>query len=66
LYLESLFSSDMNWNNYKILWEIDHIIEVCTFDLTIEENKYKCFHYTNTRPLYKQENRKRNSPSVSM
>jgi len=63
-YLESLFSPDMNWNNYKTLWEIDHITEVCTFDLTIEANQYKCFHYTNTRPLYKKENRKKKLPSV--
>lgn len=59
LYLESLFKSDMNWNNYKILWEIDHIIEISKFDLTIIENQYKCFNYKNTRPLYKIENRKR-------
>ena len=63
-YLESKFSPDMNWDNYKTVWEIDHIIEICTFDLTIEENIHKCFHYTNTQPLYKIENRKRKSPSV--
>ncbi len=63
-YLESKFSPDMNWDNYKTLWEIDHIIEVSKFDLTIEENKYKCFHYTNTQPLYKKENRRRKTPSV--
>ena len=66
-YLESLFLPDMNWSNYKTLWEIDHIIEICKFDLTIEENQYICFHYTNTRPLYKKENRKRSkSLSVSL
>ena len=63
-YLESKFTPDMNWDNYKTVWEIDHIIEICTFDLTIEENIHKCFHYTNTQPLYKIENRKRKSPSV--
>jgi hypothetical protein len=63
-YLESKFTPDMNWNNYKTVWEIDHIIEICTFDLTIEENIHKCFHYTNTQPLYKIENRRRKSPSV--
>lgn len=57
-YLETKFAPDMNWNNYKILWEIDHIIEVHKFDLTIEENKFKCFNYLNTRPLYIEENRK--------
>ena len=24
-----------------------------TFDLTIEEEQYKCFNYTNTQPLFK-------------
>ena len=59
MYIESKFLTDMNWENYKSLWEIDHIIEVHKFDLTIEKNKYSCFHYTNTQPLYKKENRKR-------
>jgi hypothetical protein len=63
-YLESKFTPDMNWDNYKTVWEIDHIIEICTFNLTIEENINKCFHYTNTQPLYKIENRRRKSPSV--
>ena len=59
-YLESQFTSEMNWDNYKTVWEIDHIIEVSKFDLTMEDNQYKCFNYKNTRPLLYEENRRRN------
>lgn len=57
LYLESRFQNDMNWNNHGILWEVDHIIPCSSFDLSIEDNIYKCFNYTNTQPLYKSINR---------
>jgi hypothetical protein len=56
VYLEKQFTPEMSWGNYGIYWEIDHIKPVDSFDFTIEENIYVCFHYTNTRPLNKTEN----------
>ncbi len=57
LYLESLFQPGMNWGNYSYYgWHVDHIIPCCQFDLTIPENQYKCFHYTNLRPLWAEDN----------
>jgi hypothetical protein len=56
-HLEKQFKSDMNWDNHGVIWEVDHIYPCSKFDLTIEENIYKCFNYTNTQPLYKSENR---------
>jgi len=53
LYLEQLFLPEMNWKNHGEIWEIDHIIPLVSFDLTVEENQLKAFHYTNTRPLFK-------------
>jgi hypothetical protein len=50
IYLEKMFTSEMNWNNYGIYWEIDHIIPL---------SKEGSFHYTNTRPLTITENRKK-------
>lgn len=43
----------MNWANHGKIWEIDHIIPLSSFDLTIEENIYKAFNYKNTQPLFK-------------
>lgn len=56
-YLESKFQSGMTWENYgRDGWHIDHIIPCASFDLTIEENQRKCFHYTNTQPMWALEN----------
>jgi len=57
IYLEEQFKPEWNWDNHGELWEIDHILPCSSFDLSIEENIYKCFHYKNTRPLNKEENR---------
>lgn len=59
LYLESKFTQDMSWDNYGTYWEIDHIKPICKFNLLDEEEMYKCFHYTNTQPLSKQDNREK-------
>lgn len=55
-YLESLFTPEMNWENYASYWEIDHIKPIDSFDLTDEKQVYECFNYKNTRPLYWLEN----------
>lgn len=61
LYLEKQFTPEMSWNNYGEFWEIDHILPIDSFDLEIEENLYKCFHYTNTQPLEKSKNREKSN-----
>lgn len=61
-YIESLFSPEMNWNNYgKNGWTIDHIIPCAAYDLTKPEEQKKCFHYTNLRPLWYPDNCSKNS-----
>jgi hypothetical protein len=50
-WFEYNFSPEMNWDNYGSYWSIDHIIPVCNFDLTIEEEKYKCWNWTNLVPV---------------
>lgn len=54
-YLEAKFTEGMSWENHGT-WHIDHIRPCCSFDLTIEEEQKKCFHYTNLQPLWAQEN----------
>ena len=55
IYLESKFLNCMNWDNYGE-WHIDHIIPCAAFDLTKPENQKKCFHYSNTQPLWAKDN----------
>tara|TARA_R110001592_G_C12784108_1_gene715300 strand:- start:49 stop:561 length:513 start_codon:yes stop_codon:yes gene_type:complete len=50
-YMESLFTKDMRWDNHGE-WEIDHIHPV---------SKGGSFHYTNTQPLWKLDNRKKSN-----
>lgn len=57
-WLESQFKDGMNWSNYG-KWHIDHIKPCNTFNLTIEEEQKKCFHYTNCRPLWAEDNLRR-------
>ena len=50
----------MSWENYGTLWDIDHIKPCASFDLSLEEEQKKCFHYSNTQPLYKIDNQRKN------
>lgn len=57
-YQESLWTEGMTWENYgngKGKWQIDHIKPCCSFNLTIPEEQLKCFHYSNTQPLWHKE-----------
>ena len=56
VWLEYQFDSKMSWNNYGDYWHIDHVIPCNYFNLTIEDEQLKCFHWTNCRPLEKTKN----------
>ena len=43
----------MNWDNHGEIWEIDHIKPCSLFNLIDIEQQKQCFHYTNTKPLFK-------------
>ena len=60
-YLEKQFSPEMNWSNHGILWEIDHIRPVASFDLNDIEQRKACFNFGNLRPLLAEENRQKSS-----
>jgi hypothetical protein len=60
IWIEYQFEEDMSWENYGKLWNFDHVVPCCSFDLTSEENIKKCFIWENTRPLYVQENASKN------
>jgi hypothetical protein len=50
-WIEYNFTKDMNWDNYGSYWSIDHIIPVCKFDLTNEDEKLKCWNWSNLVPV---------------
>lgn len=54
-YLAEKFDSKMSWDNYGD-WHIDHIIPCNQFDLKLEQEQQRCFHYTNLQPLWAAEN----------
>jgi hypothetical protein len=59
-HLEKQFKEGMSWNNYCYRsWHIDHIIPVAKYNLLLEEEQKKCFHYTNLQPLWAEENMKK-------
>ena len=43
---------------------IDHIEPLCSFDLTDREQLLKACHYTNLRPLFKEDNLKKKSEDI--
>jgi hypothetical protein len=60
LYLEKQFDKNMNWDNYGVYWEIDHILPLSSFNLNTLLEQKKAFNYKNTQPLTIHENRSKN------
>ena len=55
-HLESLFVDGMHWGQ-RGKWEIDHIMPVAAFDLSIKWHQEKAFNYKNLQPLWAAHNR---------
>jgi hypothetical protein len=62
-YIASQFKDGMTWDNhglyskqYPKVWNIDHIIPVKDFDLSLELERKLCFNYKNLRPLWGKDN----------
>ena len=50
-YIAAKFHSGMTWENWGKVWELDHIQELHTFDLTDPIQFKQAVHYTNLQPL---------------
>jgi len=57
-HLESQFQNGMTWKNYG-QWHVDHIRPCASFDLSDAIQLKKCFHYSNTQPLWAKDNIKK-------
>ena len=55
-WFEYNFDEHMSWDNRGTYWHIDHIKPCSSFDLTQQDDIYKCYNWTNLRPLEKREN----------
>ncbi|HSH23977.1 MAG TPA: hypothetical protein VLA13_00350, partial [Massilibacterium sp.] len=61
-HLQSQFKDGMTWDNYgNGGWEIDHVIPTSVFDPTCPYQHSVCWHYTNTQPLWGDENSLKNN-----
>jgi len=59
-WLESNFRDGMAWSNYGLEgWHVDHIIPISFFNQHDKVEQKQCWHYTNMRPLWADENRKK-------
>ncbi len=54
-YLESKFTKDMSWDNYGLVWDIDHITPLAS--ALSEDDVIRLNHYTNLQPLDSYINR---------
>ena len=56
-HIERQFKPGMTWDNHGVNgWHIDHILPCSLFDLTDYAEQKHCFHYTNTQPLWADDN----------
>jgi hypothetical protein len=60
IHIEKQFDIRMSWDSQGE-WELDHIKPCAAFDLTNPRQQRECFHYINYRPLWRDENRLKNS-----
>ena len=56
-HIEAQFEEGMSFDNLG-QWELDHVKPLHTFDLTDEAQLQTACHYSNTRPLWRQDNRR--------
>lgn len=59
-FLEHQFTPEMNWKNYGVFWNVDHVIPISKFDLHDADQLRTAFHYSNCRPLEAEKNSEKN------
>lgn len=62
VHLEQQFQPGMTWANRgkkRGCWQVDHIRGAATFDLTDPTQLEDFFHYSNTQPLWADENNRK-------
>jgi hypothetical protein len=57
-YIEAQFLPGMTWDN-RSQWHLDHKLPCASFDLTDPAQQAACFHHSNIRPLWGEDNRRK-------
>lgn len=65
-HLESKFTPEMTWDNYGVVWQIDHIEPLFKFDLSDPEQLKQACNYKNLQPLSKEEHKAKSALEQSM
>ena len=60
-HLEVQFKRGMNWKNYGTHWHLDHHIPVCAHDQSNKKEFEACWHFSNLKPMWKQDNLRKGS-----
>lgn len=60
-WLESNMEPTMTWENYGTYWHIDHVRPCASFDFSKDEDRAKCFNWTNLMPMNGIENIKKSN-----
>ncbi len=65
-YLERKFTEGMSWENYgRNGWHIDHIVPITSFDFSIEQQQFECWHFLNLQPLWEADNIRKSNTKMS-
>lgn len=60
LYIENQFEDGMTWENHGKVWELDHVVPLCCYDLTDFMEVQEACNWLNIQPLRKEENHAKN------
>lgn len=63
-FIESQFMENMSWENKGFLWELDHVIPISKFNLTLPLHRTVCFHWCNLKPISKKDNRRKSNKLI--
>ena len=65
-YIEDKFHSGMTWENWGEVWQLDHVEELSSFDLSDPIEFKQAVYYTNLQPLTIPEHRKKTAEYLKL
>jgi len=59
IFIEGKFASKMSWDNWGIIWQLDHIKPLGSFNLSNREQFLEACHFTNYQPLFWEDHHRK-------